>query len=136
MKVIQDVWILSEGGIVLYHRIFDEKVDDQLFGGLMSALNSFAEELASEGLSNFQLREKTYTLTKRKGFLFIVNSAKNIKEKKVKEELEVIVERFFQAYPEEILNSWEGDVSIFSDFEQEIENSLEETIQKFQKAFW
>ena len=37
---------------------------------------------------------------------------------------------------EDELANWEGDVSIFSNFDKEIEDSLEETIKKFQKAFW
>ena len=136
VKVLQDIWIISEGGIVLYHRVFDEKVDDQLFGGLMSALNSFAEELVHEGLSNFELEQKRFTFTKRNGLLFIANSSKKVKDKKVMEELSNIIKRFFELYPKEIFDNWEGDISIFLDFEKEIEDSLEDTIQKFQKAFW
>lgn len=136
VKVLQDVWVLSEGGIVLYHRVYDEKVDDQLFGSLMSALNTFAEEITINGLSNFELQNKRFTLLKRRGFLFIANSSKKVKEKKVFVELKSIVFRFFELYPDEILNNWDGDISIFSNFEKEIEDSLEETIKKFQKAFW
>ena len=136
VKVLQDIWIITEGGIVLYHRVFDDKVDDQLFGGLMSALNSFAEELVQEGLSNFDLEQKRFTFTKRNNLLFIANSSKKVKEKKVMEELSNIIDRFFELYPKEFVDNWEGDISTFLDFEKEIEASLEETIQKFQKAFW
>lgn len=136
VKVLQDVWILSKGGIVLYHRVYDDKVDDQLFGSLMSALNTFAEEITNNGLSNFELQNKRFTLLKSKGLLFIANSSKKVKEKKVIEELQNIVETFFELYPDEILNNWDGDISTFSNFEEEIEDSLEEIIKKFQKAFW
>ena len=136
VKVLQDLYIISEGGIVLYHRVFDEKLDEQLFGGLMSALNSFAEELTNEGLSNFELKDKRYTLIRKNDILFVSNSSNKIKAKKVIEELETIVERFFDLYSLELLATWEGDVSIFLDFEKEIEDSLEGTIQKLQKAFW
>ena len=27
-KIIQDIWIISEAGAVLYHRVFDKNVDD------------------------------------------------------------------------------------------------------------
>jgi hypothetical protein len=136
VKVLQDLYIISEGGIVLYHRVFDEKLDEQLFGGLMSALNSFAEELTNEGLSNFELQDKRYTLIRKNEILFVASSSKKIKAKKVIEELQLIVNHFFDLYPKEILETWEGDVAIFLDFEKEIEDSLEGTIQKFQKAFW
>ena len=101
----------------------------------MSALNSFAEEIAKGGISNFELSDKRFTILKRKNFLFIANSSKKVKHKRIGEELELIVERFFDRF-EKIIPSWNGEVSVFYGFEKEIENSLEETVQKFQKAFW
>ncbi len=135
-KVLQDIWILIESGIVLYHRRFDENMDDQLFGGLMAALNSFAEELVHKGLSNFELQDKRYTLLKKNSILFIANSAKKVKEKKVMQEMLFIANKFFDLYSEDILLNWDNDVSVFMNFEKEIEDSLEETIKKFQDAFW
>jgi hypothetical protein len=111
-------------------------VDDQLFGGLMSALNSFAEELAEGGLSNFELENKRYTFIKVNNLLFIANSSKKVKEKKVMQEMMRIVEHFFNLYATDIAETWDNDVSIFSDFEKQIEDSLEETIKRFKEAFW
>jgi hypothetical protein len=50
--------------------------------------------------------------------------------------MEIIVEKFFNLYPKEMLNNWDNDVSIFSDFENHIKGSLQDTIDKFEKAFW
>jgi len=61
-KVIQDIWIISDAGTVLFHRVFDKKVDEQLFGALMSALNSFAEQISTSGLSSFELEDKKYII--------------------------------------------------------------------------
>jgi hypothetical protein len=112
-KVIQDIWILNDAGAVLFNRVFDKKVDEQLIGALISALNLLAEELEKGGLSNFEL-----------------------KEKKVQEEMKHIVDKFFKLYPKEIFDNWDNDVSIFSDFENHIKDSLQDTIDKFEKAFW
>lgn len=136
VKVLQDIWILTENGIVLFHRVFNEKVDEQLFGGLMAALNSFAEELVKTGLSNFELQNKRYTIIKRNKLLFIANSSKNVKEKKVTEELDIVANKFFELFSLDMLKNWDNDVNIFLVFENEIKNSLEETIKKFQDAFW
>ncbi len=135
-KVLQDIWILTEGGITVYHRVFNDKLDDQLFGGLMSALNSFAEELERGGLSNFELQDKRFTILKHKSFLFIANSSIKVKVKKVMNELNSIVNRFFELFPEHILDNWDGDISMFSSFEQNIQDSLEMTLQKLKDAFW
>ena len=134
--VLQDIWILSDAGTVVFHRVYDEKMDTQLFGALMSALNSFAEEIAQGGLSNFDLSDMHFTIMKKNDFLFVANSSKKTKAKKVEEELQVIVDKFFKTYPKEVLENWEGEVDVFTNFEEKIESSLKETIKKFEKAFW
>lgn len=136
VKVLQDIWILeSNSGVVLFHRVFDEKLDVQLFGGLMSALNSFAEILSKEGLTSFELSEKRFGILKRKNYLFIGNASKKVKEKRIIEELRVIADKFFKIYSD-ILDKWQGDITMFQSFEKEIEDSLEGTVEKFKKAFW
>ena len=136
VKVIQDCWILTSDGISVFSRLHDESLNEQLFGALMSALNSFAEEIAKGGLSNFQLSNKRFSIRKRNNFIFVASSNPKVKEKKAISEMEVIIEKFFEKYPEDLLNNWDSDVSIFQDFEKSIEDSLESTIKKFQKAFW
>jgi hypothetical protein len=135
-KIIQDIWILNDAGAVLFHRVFDKKMDEQLIGALMSALNLIAEEISSGGLSSFEVKDTKYIIMEKYGISFIVNSPKKIKEKKVKEELNKIVNKFFKLYPKEFFNNWDNDISIFADFEKQIEDSLQETIDKFEKAFW
>ncbi|MFX1419788.1 MAG: hypothetical protein ACFE9N_12785 [Promethearchaeota archaeon] len=135
-KIIQDIWILNNAGAVLYHRVFDKKFDEQLIGALLSALNLIAEELESGGLSSFEIKDKKYIIMKKHGISFIVNSPKKVKEKKVKEELTKIVNKFTNLYPKEFFVNWDNDVSIFADFENHIKDSLQDTIDKFEKAFW
>lgn len=135
-KIIQDIWILNDAGAVLYHRVFEKSVDEQLIGALISALNLLAEELERGGLSSFELKDKKYIFMKQHGLSFIVNSSKKTKEKKVKEEMRNIANRFFNLYPKEIFENWDNDISIFTDFEKHIEDSLQDTIKKFENAFW
>ena len=134
MKVIQDLWILTNTGVVLFNRVFDIQLKTQLFGALMSALNSFAEQLAEGGLSNFELSDKRFIIMKKKNFLFVANSLKKTKEKKVIEQLGKISNRFFDLYSDILIN-WDNDISSFSNFEKEIEDSLQHPIKKFWKGF-
>ncbi|MFX0135417.1 MAG: hypothetical protein ACFFDN_17370, partial [Candidatus Hodarchaeota archaeon] len=97
--------------------------------------NSFAGELASGGLSSFELKSIRFTLIKSKNIIFVANSSKKIKDKHVIDELKRISDKFFELY-EDILETWDSDVGKFSGFEKKIEDSLEETIKKLQKAFW
>ena len=135
MKILRDIWIVSENGIVLYSRSYDKTVNEQLFGALMSALNTFAEEIVEGGLSNFQLSNLRFSIIKKDRFIFIANSNPKAKEKKALDELIGIADKFLAKYSK-ILENWDSDVSVFEDFDKEIVSSLEETIKKFQDAFW
>jgi len=134
-KLIQDLWILTENGITLYHRAFDPKINEQLFGGLMSALNSFAENLVEGGLSSFEMSNKRFNLMRKHNLFFIANSSKKNKEKKVIPELEKVAEIFTGLYPDDFFNTWDNDISIFQNFEGEISDKLQDPIKKFWNRF-
>jgi len=134
MKAIQDLWILTNTGVVVFNRVFDAQLKTQLFGALMSALNSFAEQLAEGGLSNFELSDKRFIIMKKKNFLFVANSAKKIKEKRVIDQLGKIAKTFFQKYENNLVD-WDHDISVFTDFEKDIGDSLQDPIKEFWKGF-
>ena len=130
------MWIVSEAGIVVFSRVYENTLDDQLFGALLTALDSFAHELTQDGLSNFELSDMRFTILKRARFIFIANSDKKIKPKKVLQELQAVMDKFFKVYSKETIDNWDNDISIFSNFEKDIEDSLDDPIKKMEKAFW
>lgn len=130
------MWIISEGGIVVFSRVYEKTLDEQLFGALLTALNSFAEQIAREGLSNFQLGDMRFTILKQAHFIFIANSDKKIKPKRILQELRSVMDKFFTVYTKETIDNWDNDVSVFSNFEKKIEDSLDDPIKKMEKAFW
>jgi len=135
-KILKDLWILTEHGVVLFSRVFDQTINPQLFGGLMSALNTFAEKLTDGGISNFEMSDLRFVIVKRRSFLFIGSSLNKTKEKKVIDELKRISDVFFEVY-EEILVNWDNDVNYFSDFGDHIDKSLEkQPIKNLKDAFW
>lgn len=134
-KVLRDIWILTINGIVVFNRVFDETIDSQLFGGLMSAINSFAGEISHSALTNFELSDKRFTITKRENMLFIVNSDKGAKQKKVDKELNLIADKFIELYLHRF-KDFDGDISEFKAFEKEITGSLEDPIKRFERGFW
>ena len=123
--MIKDLWILSEGGLLLYKRISDERIDAQMYGSLMSALASFANEIIDGGLKTIELDLMRYTAIKVNEFLFVSSSSKKIKEKKVQEELRKISQKFFQLYSLDwIKYEWKHDSKAFEAFGKEIKDSL------------
>ena len=129
--------MLTSTGVTLYSRVMDkENINPQLFGALMSALNTFAEKLSKGGISNFEMRNMRFIVIRRRDYLFVGTALNKIKEKKVVEELKVISDKFFDVYPSDLLLNWDGDINFFSNFGQFIENSLEKSIDKLKEAFW
>jgi hypothetical protein len=135
-KIIRDLWILTNTGVTLFSQVSDkEKINPQLFGALMSALNTFAERLSDGGISNFEMSNIRFVIVKRRDFLFVGSAFSKVKEKKVISELKIISDKFFEIYTQETLTNWDNDISIFSDFGIYIEQSLDPS-QKFKEAFW
>ncbi|MBY8985572.1 MAG: hypothetical protein KGD65_10910 [Candidatus Lokiarchaeota archaeon] len=125
MKVLQDVWILHKSGIVVFHRPFKESVAPQLFGAMMSALNTFSEQLTDGGLSNFELNNKRFTIIKRSNLLFVANSSKQFNLKKVNRELEKISKKFIKLHSKDLEN-YQGRIGAYAQFKEKIEDALEE----------
>ena len=132
--IFDDLWILTGSGVVVFDHVVDVQLKSQLFGALMSALNSFAEQLAEGGLSNFELSEKRFIIMKKNEFLFVASTTKKVKEKTVINQLENIANTFFEKYSD-ILKNWDQDISVFSDFKEEIESSLNANVKKFWNGF-
>jgi hypothetical protein len=127
--VLQDVWILHKSGIVVFHRTFKESVSPQLFGAMMSALNTFSEELTDGGLSNFELNNKRFTIIKKHNLLFIANSSKQFNQKKVNRVLEKISKKFLKLYSKDLEN-YQGRTGAFSQFKEKIEDVLEDNTEQ------
>lgn len=126
-KIIRDIWILTESGLTIFDRVIDPRIGSQVFGGLMIALNTYAEILTEGGISNFELSSIRFTIVKKNHFLFVANSSNKIKVKKVLTELKNISKKFFETYPEEILKNFSSNIRIFKNFKDHIIDSLEES---------
>jgi len=126
-KILQNVWILTKTGSVVFHRKFDPIIDEQLFGAIISSLNTFAETgLFENNISNFVISDKIIYLKKRNDLLFVTDSSEKTKEKKIEKELDKIIEKFFEAYPPETFINWDCNVKPFSCFEETIQDSLKD----------
>jgi hypothetical protein len=135
-RLFKDLWIITENGVVLFSRAFDQKINPQLFGALMSALNTFAQKLSDGGISNFEMSNLRFVIVKRREFLFVGSSSNKIKEKKIIDELKSISDKFFEIY-NEVLLTWDNDVNAFSNFGEYIDKLLEkEPTDKLKDAFW
>ncbi len=127
-KILRDIWILTEDGLTIFSRVINPNMGPQVFGGLISALNTFAETLSDGGMSNFNLSSIRFSIEKKNNFLFIANSSNDIKPKKALNELRKVTNLFYKVYPEDIIKNWSKNIKVFSNFKEHITDSLEEKI--------
>ncbi len=128
VKVVQDFWIITQAGKVLYKRVFNVKMHAQLFGALLSALTSFSKEITSSGLTNFQSSSYKFTILKKEQFDFVATSNSSDKVKKVQGDLKKISIKFFKKYANILANwdNWNQNTDDFSDFEEIIKDYLKD----------
>jgi hypothetical protein len=133
--ILQDIWVVKEdSGIVIFHKEGNKNVNPQLFGGLMSVLNSFAENLDEGGLSSFEFSDKKFSIIKNKGILFIGNCEKHDNAKKLNLILNKVMEKFFIRFSKELSKVWDGDIEIFSDFQNDLNEILLDPVEDFWKC--
>ncbi len=126
-KILRDLWILTESGLTVFNRVTNSKMGSQVFGGLMIALNTYAETLTEGGLSNFELSSVRFSIFKKNHYIFVANSSKKIKDKKVLNELKKISEKFFKVYDDKVLKNFSHNIRVFKDFENYIIDSFVES---------
>ncbi|TXT56181.1 MAG: hypothetical protein BAJALOKI2v1_620015 [Promethearchaeota archaeon] len=135
-QILQDIWVIKEdSGIVLFHRDKAGKFPAEIFGGLMSAIDSFAKNVNEAGISSFELSNVRFCLKKHNGILAIANSNSNIDRSKVHLELEKVINQFLQQYPIEFFKSWDGNIEDFSDFEKDLEEILDSSSSQLLRGF-
>lgn len=127
-KIIGDLWILTEYGLTMFSRVNGSKIDPQIFGGLMSALNVFAQSLSEGGMTNFEVSNTRFTILKNHHLLFVANSSSQVKSKKVLNELKIISKKFNNEFSEADIQNNNGNIRIFKNFEHHIKDSLEDSI--------
>lgn len=129
-KILRDLWILTESGLTVYSRVIDSKIGDQVFGGLMVALNTYAETLTEGGLSNFELSSIRFRIFKKNHFFFVANTSNKLKDKKVLSELKKVSKKFFEVYDEKLLKNFSHNIKVFTNFENYIIDSFESINQE------
>ncbi|MFX1444345.1 MAG: hypothetical protein ACFFHV_13100 [Promethearchaeota archaeon] len=138
--MVEEFWIIDTSGICLFHRAIHEKsnimdqkveiqIDEQLFSGLLSGIMSFAEEVSKEQIKKIELDEGKFLFFARRNLIFIVRSHLNTSDKNVKKKIQIIEDLFIKKYSKE-LDTFNGDVSSFRFFE----NDLEEIFKKISKS--
>jgi hypothetical protein len=137
MMMIYDIWIMHEDGIMLYQNCTGDMMNADIFGGLMSAINSVSNLIGNASVQGMVIGKKQLSMIKKHGILFIVFHDKHDRPDKVKNKLDDIALRFFSKYPPIMLSTWRGDTGLFSTFKHDIESmfmTFDDAVRKIFQA--
>jgi len=128
---IEDFFILAEGGKVIFSRICNQKIEEQLLGGYLSAINGFFNIILDGDLKMINGTSYNINFIQKEKFQFIAISPYHAKNRKVRKELEYLVKRFFEKYDQKLLENCNMNVSVFESFIDTLNNHKVESVYDF-----
>lgn len=123
MGDIDEFWIINEGGLCLYTISVENEsnLDLGLFSGFVTAIDRFGENLSNNKIQKLKLGKNLIVFKKNsKNNLLFVGSTIKSSEKKLRKILDEIERKFLAKYSNGLISNWDGDLSIFEDFSEEI----------------
>lgn len=114
--MIQAVFVIRNG-LCLFSRQYGEKVlDSDLVSGFLGAINAYTESISNGlALEVITMNKTTLSFTIIDELLFVFKHG-NMKDSKLKKIVQKFTSNFISSYKSE-LKDWEGDTSLFDDFE-------------------
>ncbi|TFG05876.1 MAG: hypothetical protein EU536_00600 [Promethearchaeota archaeon] len=125
--MIYGIWIIHRDGKCLFFREYENlEINEQLFSGFLVALLSFSKEISSRELKDMTLEDLTlyYETLEKERIVFVVAVDSKERESKIREKMSEIEETFLQEYGE-VIPTWDGEISIFNNFNLKIDAILE-----------
>ena len=127
---------MNKGGVVIFKITKDEKVDSNLFGGLMNAMDLFAEKVANSKIDSIILRDVRYYFYKNKYVTFVASADKDEKMKKVESELNDVVNLFNKTFSNDQVDEWNGNSKAFEKFQKVLEDKFLKAYNTFKNEIW
>ena len=94
--LIDELWIIKPDGTTILNERKDLTIDEQLFGGLLTAINSFLIEIGLDQCQTIVTDNAKLTIlySTSPSLIFIARSSPNASDKIVKEKLKAIQSKF------------------------------------------
>ncbi|MFX1293483.1 MAG: hypothetical protein ACFFD2_01300 [Promethearchaeota archaeon] len=124
--MIYGVWIIYSNGICLFYREYENlNVNEQLFSGFVIAILSFSKQISNRQLKSINLEDFTlyYENIEDNNLSFVVAADTIDSESKIREKITLIEKSFLNKF-RTILPEWNGDMTIFRDFDPILDNIL------------
>ncbi|NVM28674.1 MAG: hypothetical protein HWN65_07515 [Candidatus Helarchaeota archaeon] len=128
MGRISEIWIINEAGIPLFNRSIEEKIDVLLFGGFLSAIQTFIKSsFQEEKLDRLVLGDSklTFFYIEEYHIFIVIRTHKKVKDKDIDKFLELIKDLFISNYKDK-LEQERYDMADFSGFNEVLEEKFDE----------
>lgn len=118
---IKEIWIYTSSGIELFSYSPDSRMDVDLLGGFLTAIQQFGMELSKKQVKEIILGDERYSIYKEENQLFFIVGRSSIKAQAqdIEKTLEKIYTKFYKEYSKE-LDNFLGDVLIFKSFKDKL----------------
>ena len=128
MHKISEIWIINETGIPLFNRSIDEKIDVLLFGGFLSAIQTFIKSsFQEEKLDRLVLGDSklSFFYIEEYHIFIVLRTNKKVKDKDIDKFLELIKDLFISNYKDKLEQKY-YDMAEFSGFSEILEEKFDE----------
>jgi len=136
--MIQEIMIINQAGIAIFYHDFikDHKMDDkQTLASYFDIICRFTKQNFRESLRMLTLDSYLFFFyTHKSNFHLVIKCEnKNLDKKKLEHIAEDIIETFLNKY-NEVLEDFNGEISLFNSFSDVIEQILSTKIRDIKKA--
>lgn len=138
MAKINEIWIISESGIPLFNKSVEKDVDVLVFGGFLSAIQSFIKSsFKEERLDKLIMGDTKISFSFLKDYqIFIVlRCHKKVKDGEIVKTLQKIGHLFIETYGTRLNGSY-SDVSEFTGFHAVLEKKLDKSLLEKRMENW
>lgn len=112
---VKELWIISDNGSEIFNYAPETKLDPDLLGGFMTAMQSFTMELSKEKLNAIVIGDSRYSIFRDPGKQFYILGRSSIKspEESVRKILKKISDLFYSMFSAR-LDNFNGDIQGFN----------------------
>ncbi len=125
--MILKLFIIGPGGILYYSKSFFThiEIDECVLSGFLAAFSDFAEEIKGGEVKALLFKEFNFIYSYSLEFklIFIIVIDKDSLEEEAKIKVDLMKNEFIKRY-EQHLKNWSGNVSIFDDFDNFVEENI------------
>lgn len=131
LGLLNELWIIWHAGLPIYHQSVSSQLDQNLFGGFISAINTFVKEFGEDQIKKMEMGGSKIIIlsSEDKEWFFIGRSDIKENEKKLLKYLDDISKIFFNHFGS-FLNKWDGNIDIFQELDNLIDINNPETPEK------